>query len=192
MPVPCGQNGIVAMNDEQSPTDGRSIEFVRLLTQHDRNILLFILSLVPNWTDAEEIQQETNVKLWQEFGKFRLGSDFGAWARTIARYEVLTFRERSRREWLRTSPRFLELVAAEAEATADRPVARQAALAECVEQLSAFGRELLRLHYTLGWKVREIAEKLRSTSDAVYKALQRVRVELRQCIDRKLGDGEGP
>jgi RNA polymerase sigma-70 factor, ECF subfamily len=179
------------MDAERSLANDRSTEFVRLLTQHDRSVLLFILSLVPNWTDAEELQQETNVKLWQEFGKFRLGSDFGAWARTIAWYEVLTFRERNRRQWLRTSPKFLESVAAEVEATADQTGTRQAALAECVEQLSAFGRELLRLHYTMGWKVRDIAQKLRFSSAAVYKALQRVRVELRQCMDHKLNDGEG-
>ena len=64
------------MSDEQSPASDRLGEFVRLLTEHDRGVLLFILSLVPNWTDAEEIQQETNVKLWQGFGKFQLGSDF--------------------------------------------------------------------------------------------------------------------
>jgi RNA polymerase sigma-70 factor, ECF subfamily len=178
------------MASEPSPTNDHSTEFVRLLTQHDRGIMLFILSLVPNWTDAEEIQQETNVKLWQEFGKFRLESDFGAWARTIAWYEVLTYRERNRRQWLRTSPKFLESVAAEVEATADQAATRQTVLAECVEQLSSYGRELLRLHYTLGWKVRDIAEKFRSTSDAVYKALQRVRVELRQCIEHKLNDGK--
>jgi RNA polymerase sigma-70 factor, ECF subfamily len=182
----------VAMAIEQTPAYDRSTEFVRLLTQHDRGIMLFILSLVPNWTDAEEIQQETNVKLWLEFGKFRAGSDFGAWARTVAWYEVLTFRERNRRQWLLTSTEFLESVAADAAATTDSAGPRQEALAECVEQLGAFGRELLRLHYTMGLKVKVIAEKLRSTSDAVYKALQRVRVELRQCIDHRLNDEEGP
>ena len=179
------------MGDEQSPPNDRLDEFVRLLTEHDRGILLFILSLVPNWTDAEEIQQETNVKLWQGFGKFQLGSDFGAWARTIAWYEVLTFRERGQREWLRTSQRFLELVAAEAEVAVDQGKACQTALAECVEELSAFSRELVRLHYTMGRKIKDIARELRSTPDAVYKALQRARIELRHCMDRKLSEGEG-
>lgn len=174
------------MGNEQPTAVDRSAEFVRLLTEHDRGTLLFILSLVPNWTDAEEIQQETNVKLWQGFAKFQSGSDFGAWARTVAWYEVLSFRERKQRQWLRTSQDFLELVAAEAEtdAASERTVSRQEALADCVERLSAFSRELLRLHYTVGWKAREIAHKMRSTPDAVYKALQRARLELRHCMDR--------
>lgn len=179
------------MGDEQSPPQDRLDEFVRLLTEHDRGILLFILSLVPNWTDAEEIQQETNVKLWRGFGKFQLGSDFGAWARTIAWYEVLTFRERGQREWLRTSQRFLELVAAEAEVVADQGNARPTVLAECVGELSAFNRELVRLHYTVGQKVKDIAREVRSTPDAVYKSLQRARIELRHCVERKLSKEDG-
>jgi RNA polymerase sigma-70 factor, ECF subfamily len=175
---------------DQTPQDDRLDTFVRLFTEHDRGILLFILSLVPNWTDAEEIQQETNVKLWQGFSKFQPGTDFGAWARTIAWYEILTFRERKQREWLRTSQVFLESVAAEADAVADAAKARPKALAECVEQLSKFSRELLRLHYTAGQKVRDIAREVRSTPDAIYKALQRARVELRHCMDRKFGSEE--
>ena len=103
---------------------------------------------------------------------------------------MLTFRERKQRQWLRTSDKFLESVAAEAEVAVDRGATRPEALAECVEQLSAFSRELLRLHYTVGRKIRDIAHEVRSTPDAVYKALQRARVELRHCMDRKLGEGE--
>jgi RNA polymerase sigma-70 factor, ECF subfamily len=182
--------GVDAMGEEQCSLNDRLGEFVRLLTEHDRSMLLFILSLVPNWNDAEEIQQEANVKLWQGFDKFQLGSDFGAWARTIAWYEVLTFRERKQREWLRTSQKFLDLVAADAELVLDQGGERPKALADCVKQLSAFSRELLRLHYTVGRKVRDIALEVRSTPDAVYKALQRARSELRHCIDRKLSGGE--
>lgn len=174
------------MDDQQSSSTDRLGEFVRLLTEHDRSMLLFILSLVPNWSDAEEIQQEANVKLWQGFDKFQLGSDFGAWARTIAWYEVLTFRERKQRQWHRTSQKFLDVVAAEAERAVGQVEDRPKALADCVKQLSAFSRELLRLHYTVGRKVRDIALEVRSTPDAVYKALQRARIELRHCIDSKL------
>jgi RNA polymerase sigma-70 factor, ECF subfamily len=66
------------MGDQQSALNDRLEEFARLFSKHDRSIFLLILSLVPNWADAEEVQQETNVKLWQEFDKFQLGSDFGA------------------------------------------------------------------------------------------------------------------
>jgi DNA-directed RNA polymerase specialized sigma24 family protein len=65
------------------------------------------------------------------------------------------------------------------------------ALAECVEELRPISRELVRLYYTVGRKINDIASELRSTSDAVYKALQRARLELRRCVEHKLHEREG-
>jgi RNA polymerase sigma-70 factor, ECF subfamily len=179
------------MTDSRPSDPDRLDEFVRLLTEHDRGILLFILSLVPNWADADEIRQETNVKLWREFAKFQPGTDFGKWARTIARYEVLTFRTRQQRASAHISQSAIDLVAAEVEVVIEKAKVRQTAMAECIEELSTFRRELVRLHYTLGRKIRDIAGELRCMPDAVYKTLQRTRAELRRCVNRKLGEGEG-
>jgi RNA polymerase sigma-70 factor, ECF subfamily len=179
------------MDHQRNSGTDRLDEFVRLLAEHDRATLLFILSLVPNWADAEEIRQETSVKLWQEFGKFQPGTDFGKWARTIARYEVLTFKTHRQHDRIHLSQRSMDLVAAEVDAAVCESKDRQLALAECVEELGAFHHELLRLYYTVGWRIREIARELHCSSDAVYKALQRVRSELRRCVDRKLREG-GP
>lgn len=178
------------MNAQQPLANDRPDEFVRLLTEHDRDVQLFILSLVPNWADAEEIHQETNIKLWQEFSKYQLGSDFGKWARTIARYEVLTFRTREQRDCLRISQRSVDLVAADAETAIDKARPRQIVMLECIKELDTFNRELIRLYYTAGRKIREIAREFHCTTDAAYKALQRTRDELRRCVDRKLGEGE--
>jgi RNA polymerase sigma-70 factor, ECF subfamily len=178
------------MGTGERPTNDRLDEFVRLLTEHDRGVFLFILSLVPNWADAEEIRQETNIRLWQEFDKFHLGSDFGRWARTIARYEVLTFNKREKRDSLRMNQQSIDLVAAKVAVVVEQGKKRSTLLAECVAELSPFSRELVRLYYTVGRKIKEIAHDLRCTSESVYKALQRARLELRHCIDRKLSEGE--
>lgn len=178
------------MGDQQSALNDRLEEFARLFSKHDRGIFLLILSLVPNWADAEEVQQETNVKLWQEFDKFQLGSDFGAWARTIAWYEVMRFREREQRGRHHASQAFLDLVAAKVATVIDQREDRSITLVECVGELGAFHRELVRLYYTVGRTVKDIAGALGSTPDAIYKALQRARIELRECIERKLSEGE--
>ncbi len=178
------------MDDRQPLANDRQEEFVGLLSEHDRGVMLFILSLVPNWADAEEIHQETNIKLWQEFGKFQSGSDFGKWARTIARYQVLAFIKREQRNWLRMNQQAMDLVATKVAVMADQEKTRPVMLAECVEELSSSSRKLVRLHYTVGKKIRDIARELKCTPDAVYKTLQRVRLELRRCVDRKLSERE--
>lgn len=176
------------MDTSRPSSSDRLDEFVCLLTEHDRSVLLFILSLVPNWADAEEIRQETNLRLWQEFDKFQSGTDFGKWARTIARYQVLAFTKRKKRDWLHMDQPFIDLVAAKVAAAVEQEKTRSKTLAECVEELSPVRRELVRLYYTVGQKINDIAKDLRSTSDAVYKSLQRARLELRRCVDRKIGE----
>ena len=52
--------------------------FVRLLGQNQRRLFLYVMSMVPNWNDAEEIIQETNLVLWREFARFQPGTNFAA------------------------------------------------------------------------------------------------------------------
>src|SRR5205814_6679679 len=67
-------------------------QFIRLMTRHERLVYGYILSLVPNWADADEILQETNIRLWEEFEKFQAGTNFAAWAIRVAHFQVLTWR----------------------------------------------------------------------------------------------------
>ena len=67
------------------PYDSDS-EFLALLARHEQPLAACVHALVPNWQEAEEVLQETRVTLWRQFADFQPGSDFQAWARTIARY----------------------------------------------------------------------------------------------------------
>ena len=64
------------------------------MTKYERMVYGYILSLVPNWADADEILQETNIRLWEEFEKFQPGTNFAAWAIRVAHFQVLTWRKR--------------------------------------------------------------------------------------------------
>ncbi len=74
--------------------DRRTQEYLRLLGQHEARLVGFIFSLVPHWADADDVAQEVRIALWNEFDKYDPAKDFGAWARTIAYYEVLTYRKK--------------------------------------------------------------------------------------------------
>lgn len=86
------------------PADGApdpSEEFVSLLTQHQRVLLAFILGLVPDRNDAEDIRQRTNIMLWRKREDFQSGTSFCSWAFSVARWEAKGFlRERGRKSWL--------------------------------------------------------------------------------------------
>ncbi len=175
------------MDSDVAPNGGgRNEQFVRLLTQNERKIYGFILSLVPNWADADEILQETNVRLWKQFGKFVPGTDFAAWACTVAHFQVKTFRKRAGRQKVVFSQAFVDAVAEEALAAQQEVGARQSALAMCLERLQEKSRQMIDLCYRQGFSIREAATQLGRTADATYKALSRIRHSLHDCVQRRL------
>jgi RNA polymerase sigma-70 factor (ECF subfamily) len=164
-------------------------DFVVLLTRHERMIYGYVLSLVPNLADADEIVQETCLRLWDEFDKYIPGSSFAAWSLTVAHYEVLTWRKRASRSKLVFDDSLVELIGQDREIVERSIGPRQEALADCLQELTENNRLLIAECYGAGRKIKEVAAKLEKTEAAVYKALERIRSALHQCIERKLSGG---
>ena len=160
--------------------------FVRLLGQNQRRVFLYVMSLVPNGNDAEEIVQETNLVLWREFSRFEQGTNFAAWACKVAFHQVLAWRKRKQRDRLEFSPAFLEAVAQEADAAADVLEERSQALAGCIDKLPPAQRDLLRLRYSEGQSIEAIAGQIDRSVEAVYRALSRIRHTLHHCVSHRL------
>ena len=76
------------------PNDNASAEFVSLLTGHQRKLYSFILSLLRNPSDADDVLQETNLVLWQKCNEFEPGTNFGAWAFRVAQFQVMAHRKK--------------------------------------------------------------------------------------------------
>src|SRR5687767_8306659 len=83
----------------QTPPDAVE-EFVRLLSQNQRRLLLYVLTLVPRLNDAEEVVQETNLVLWRDYANFQPGTNFVAWAFKVAFFQVLAWRKKKQRDRL--------------------------------------------------------------------------------------------
>ena len=161
-------------------------QFIRLMTRHERLVYGYILSLVPNWADADEILQETNIRLWEEFEKFETGTNFAAWAIRVAHFQVLTWRKRASRSRLVFDQRVVDALAQEPCWTDEVFEARHQALAECMSELPDHSRDLLRHCYVEGSRAKDVAVELNRSPASVYKALERIRVTLHGCIERKL------
>ena len=57
---------------------------------------------------------------------------------------------------------------------------------ECVSQLPPQNRELLQRRYAGGENARSLARELRLNADAVRQTLLRIRVAMKECIERKM------
>ena len=63
-------------------------EYISLIARHQTAIYAFVRSMVTNAADAQDIAQETNIALWSSMGRFKLGTDFYAYATHIAYRQV--------------------------------------------------------------------------------------------------------
>lgn len=171
---------------EGAPADARCEEFVALYARHQQKVFHYILSLLPNWSDAEDVLQQTSVVLWRKFGEFAPGTDFAAWACTVARYKVLNHLRTRGRDPHVFSEELLEILADEGLGEIDRLSSELRALGDCLNRLGPPERELVRKAYAPESNFREVALASGRTPNSVYKQLHRIRVALLKCIQGRL------
>ena len=159
-------------------------DVLELCSKYQRRLYLYILSMLPNRADAEDVLQNTNVVVWQKLAQFQPGTDFRAWVFQICYYEVCKFRSRNRRAGLNFSPELLDELSVEYDRRENLLEIRQEALPDCVQQLAVADRELLDAVYGRGTDVTCLAEQMGREPTSVYRSLRRIRQWLHDCIER--------
>jgi RNA polymerase sigma-70 factor, ECF subfamily len=170
-------------SDQNSAT--HTLQVQQLFVTHQGNLLAFILSLHPGLTDAEDILQETFLVVSSKAGTFTAGSNFLAWACTIARFKVLEFRRRQHQQTARLSETAIECLCAEMPEE-EFFNSRLAAMRDCLHKLAPRAREMIWLRYQGARDPEEIARQVAWTPGAVRVALTRARGVLRLCVESKL------
>jgi len=164
--------------------------FIKLFVRHQRALYAFIRAVCRRPQDADDIFQETFVVVWQKRGEFQTGSNFFAWAATIARYEVLASARRQGRAELLFDDGLIEQLADQAVVQAGAGSDRLEALRHCLESLSSRHRELIEQRYAAGGSVKSFAERAGRSVNSVSVMLHSLRRKLLQCVERRLA-GEG-
>lgn len=169
------------------PVDvAREERFLQLFLASERRIHAFILSLVPNWNDADDLLQETSAVVWRRLDEFQSGTDFVAWALSIARYQVLNYRKKKLAHHTRFSDTAFEALAADIATASEGSDARRDALEHCLSKLRPDDRELIRLRYQPDATTQAVAERLGRALKTVYKALNKIHERLLDCVRRTL------
>ncbi len=172
----------------RQPTDQH--DFGRLFVQYQPRIYGFIRSLVAHRNDAEDLLQETASVLWRKFDEFRPGSNFLAWSLQVARYQVMYFRQRQKRDVLQFSERFVEALGAETIAESARLGDIQELLDMCMEKLPPADRELFELRYRSDLSVKGMAEQLGRPLSTIYNSVNRIRRVLAECVEQAMDRAE--
>ena len=170
------------MYNDKSNTEEK---FVSLLTANQRKIFAYIMSLVANVNDADDIMQETVNVMLKKFNEFDLGTDFLAWGTTIAYYRVLDFRKQRARTKLVFDDEIFSRLQNQAKSELQDTDEYLHYLKECMQNLAAKDVGLLRLRYMNGMPVREIASRFGRNIQSVYRSIARIQNLLRICIKRQ-------
>ncbi len=180
------------LDDDQTPTGGATDiqhreAFARLFAQHDRWLFSYLVVLLGSVADAEEVFQEVCVVLWREHEKFQLGTNFVSWVSVIANHQVFRYRAKTKRRALPLDEQLLGQVGKVAMRRADVFEDRREALHRCLAKLSSGDRQVVQHcydHETTSFK--SAAQQLGRPINTVYKALNRIRRMLHDCIDQTL------
>lgn len=165
----------------------REDEFASYFSANQQRIFGYILGLVRNTSDAQDVLQQTAVTAWQKFGSFDAATDFLPWAVTVARYEALNFMKYRRRSRLCFDQDLMEKLGDDVcEFEGEDVEDRLAALGECLKKLPAIDSKLIECRYTHGLSSLQIADILDRSQPSVCNSLRRIRETLMRCISKNL------
>ena len=171
------------MPDPPTP-EGVSAEFISQLTGSQRKLYAFILSLVRNPVDADDVLQEANMVMWRKWADFTPGTSFDAWAFTVCRFQVMAFRKKKQRSKLHFDDDLVEILAVDAASEfEDGYDPRRAALSQCLRKLKPDQRKLVAQRYEPGGCVNDMAAEQGRSPKAVSEALRHLRKKLMTCIE---------
>jgi len=153
------------------------------------DIRAFLGSIVRDRHACDDLLQEVALTLWKKFGEYDPNRPFGAWARGIAANKVLQSFEKSKKFPVLLSQETIEAILEAYNQTEPESCAMHSALETCLKLLPERSQNLVSLRYEKTLKLGEIAQAMESTLDAVHKALSRVRLSLRKCIEERLAVG---
>lgn len=156
-----------------------------LLVPNQRQVHAFILYLVPNRTDADDILQDTLAEMWNKFSDYQEGTNFVSWGLTIAKYKVYQFIQKSKTYRLHFDPELMHLLQQEETLSQGGQLTQEKieALKECVAKLQEKEKKMLQLRYEKNLTFGGIAGQSGVSIPAVYKALSRVHARLARCIE---------
>lgn len=159
---------------------------MRLWTIAQPMVANYVHALIRDHAAAQDVMQETALAIFRRFAEYDESRPFVGWALGIAKFQVLG----QRRDVMRCpvvfddevlagfTEHWASLAPAESD---DSELVRQ-----CLGKLAAHARRLVHMRYFDDLNASEIAERIGMASAAVRVALQRVREQLRACVEQQL------
>ncbi len=166
-------------------TKAHQSQFVQLLIAEQPTLERYIRVLLGDGTVACDILQQTNLVIWEKADQFELGTNFTAWTRRIAYWQIKSFYRDSGRDQHVFSEALMTQIA-EHPQTNGRIEEEISALTQCLTNLRDDLRQLITQRYDRGLSIAELAKQTGKSQDSVKSTLMRIRRTLANCVTRRL------
>lgn len=164
-------------------------EYLALFVKHNHHLFNFIMTLVPNFSDAEDILQESAQIMWKKFETYEKDTNFLAWARTIIRFKVLNYYRTVKKEY-RLDEDIVEKLSTAQQEASKHSNKHKAALTGCLSKLPPVDQNLIKLRFYERVSVKDIAKRTNQSVHTLYKRISAVYVLLQNCIHKTLREWE--
>ncbi|AQQ09202.1 RNA polymerase sigma factor SigV [Sedimentisphaera cyanobacteriorum] len=167
----------------------KNIEFVNLLTSNYHRIYNFILSMVPNRTEADDIMQEASIVMMEKFEELSSSEEFLPWAFTVAKFQVLKYlKKKGDRAVL--NEKLIRMLSEQSRKRSENLDDWIDALQECVGKLPNLDRELVDMKYNQQCTANEIAGHTGLPAPKVYRRIYKIHELLQRCVRFVMGESK--
>ena len=161
-------------------------EFVLFLTEAQQRLYGFILKRLVDHHQSNEVLQLTNIVLCRKANDFEKGTNFMAWALTVANFQILSFRKKKSRDRLIFSNETFDQIVEEDGKRSDDTSSRLFHLKECLKKIDKENIKLLKMKYEQRLPFKEIASTSNKTSNAIRIQVHRIRNQLMNCVEKRM------
>jgi RNA polymerase sigma-70 factor, ECF subfamily len=163
---------------------GDEAAFERLYVATRAKLYGVVLRILRRQELAEEIIQETYVKIWNSAGQFNpeLASPI-TWMTSIARNRAIDLVRKKSEASIEEEPDAMEVAADSPDPLARREMTEELKrLLECVGRLEPDRQKLVLLAYYNGWSREQLAEKFAAPINTIKTWLRRSLLDIRECL----------
>lgn len=181
-----------ATDAPEPPMTSHNLLVQQLFVRHQAVVLAYVLSLEPNLADAQDIVQEVFLTISRKADTFTAGTNFPAWACTVARYQTLGFQRRRARQACTLDEDVIALLEDGQAVDGTQFEEEVTVLKGCLHKLAPRARELIWARYHRQRMPEDIAEEIGWSANAVRVALSRARTLLRACLTSRIAASRVP
>ena len=162
--------------------------FISLVLSGQKDIYVYILSLVLSSSDADDILQDTLTTMWEKFDDFEPGSNFVGWGKTIARYKVMNYMRKNKNSKLQFDSDILQLIESKSSQLSNLKD-RIDALKDCMKRLPVKDLRVMKMRYEQDLTFKKMGLEFGISKQSVYRTVSRIHAALVKCVKRKLSTG---